>query len=254
MLGYLIGITSTALLPFAFACFIMRGNMVLSAVSLVLLMMFYPITLSKFALFTSAWLVAVALLSKLVESRTTVVLSLFLPIFAGLVLLAVFGRDSSFFLYFGTVNFRMIAIPSSAIDFYNDFFLRHDITHFCQISLLKLIMNCPYNDPLSIVMQKNYALGNLNASLFATEGIASLGTLFAPVSAFISGIVIAFGNRASADLPPRFVLISSAIIPQILINVPLSTALLTNGVALLFLLWYVTPRTFFCFNAAPDST
>jgi hypothetical protein len=94
-------------------------------------------------------------------------------------------------------------------------------------------------------MQKTYELGNFNASLFATEGIASIGMFFAPFSALFGGFVVAFGNRASANLPTRFVLISSAIVPQILLNVPLSTALLTNGVALLFLLWYVMPRAFF---------
>jgi hypothetical protein len=57
--------------------------------------------------------------------------------------------------------------------------------------------------------------------------------------------VIALGNGLSAGLPDRFVLISGAVFPQILLNVPLSTALLTHGLAVLFLLWYFTPRTIF---------
>lgn len=44
---------------------------------------------------------------------------------------------------------------------------------------------------------------------------------------------------------PRFILASSAIVPQILLNVPLSTVLLTHGLGLLFLLWYITPRGIF---------
>jgi hypothetical protein len=106
-------------------------------------------------------------------------------------------------------------------------------------------MDCPFDDQLSVVMQKSYELGNFNASLFATEGIASIGTRFAPISALFGGFAVALGNRVSANLPTRFVLISSAVVPQILLNVPLSTALLTNGIALLFLLWYVMPRAFF---------
>jgi hypothetical protein len=54
--------------------------------------------------------------------------------------------------------------------------------------------------------------------------------------------VIAFGNRASAGLPPSFVLVSSAMLAQNLLNAPLSTVLLTHGGALLFLLWYLMPR------------
>jgi hypothetical protein len=94
-------------------------------------------------------------------------------------------------------------------------------------------------------MQNTYALGNFNASLFATEGIASVGMIFAPLSVFVCGLIIALGNRLSSGLPSRFILISSAILPQLLLNVPFSTVLLTHGLWILFLLWYVMPRTIF---------
>ena len=109
--------------------------------------------------------------------------------------------------YFGTINFRMIAIPSVALDVYNDFFSTHDLTHFCQISFLKPFVDCPYNDPLSIVMEKAYHLGNLNASLFATEGIASVGPVLAPLAVLACGLVISLANRLSSGLPPEFVLV-----------------------------------------------
>jgi hypothetical protein len=44
---------------------------------------------------------------------------------------------------------------------------------------------------------------------------------------------------ASAGLPARFILVSGAMLPQILLNAPLTTTLLTHGAAVLFLLWYV---------------
>ncbi len=111
---------------------------------------------------------------------------------------------------------------------------------------LKPFMGCPYRDPLSIVMLHNYPFGgNFNASLFATEGIASVGLLFAPVSALACGLVVALGNRLSAGLPPSFILVSSAILAQIMLNVPLTTVLLSHGAGLLFLLWYITPRSMF---------
>jgi hypothetical protein len=59
------------------------------------------------------------------------------------------------------------------------------------------------------------------------------------------GLVIAIGNRLSAGLPAGFILVSGAIIPQVLLNVPLTTVLLTHGAGLLFLLWYITPRSIF---------
>ncbi|MBV9565451.1 MAG: hypothetical protein JOY90_34115, partial [Bradyrhizobium sp.] len=88
-------------------------------------------------------------------------------------------------------------------------------------------------------------IGNLNASLFATEGIASAGLVLAPLAALACGLVIAVGNRASSGLPARFVLISGSAMPQLLLNVPLSVTFVTYGAGLLFLLWYVTPRALF---------
>ena len=46
-------------------------------------------------------------------------------------------------------------------------------------------------------------------------------------------------------------LVSGAVIPQVLLNVPLSTVLLTHGAGLLFLLWYITPRSIFRQNDGP---
>ena len=182
-------------------------------------------------------------LSRLFEARIAVVLSLLVPLLAGLALITAFGERAA--LYFSTVNFRMIAIPSIAIDVYNDFFSSHDLTHYCQISVLKPVMHCPYQDQLSIVMERTYKLGFFNASLFATEGVASVGILFAPVATFACGLVIALGNRLSAGLPAEFILISGAILPLVFLNVPLTTVLLTHGAGILFLLWYVTPRVLF---------
>jgi hypothetical protein len=248
-LSYAIGATSNALLPFAFACFIVRGNPWRAAIVLLLLVMFYPITLTKLALFGPFWLLFLTLLSRFFEARTTVVLSLFLPISVGVILVLLFQSGALSYVqiisYFGAINFRMVAFPAIALDIYNDFFSTNRLTYFCQISLLKQFVDCPYSDPLPIVMANTYQLGNLNASLFATEGVASVGALFAPVTVFACGLVIALANRLSAGLPPRFILISGAVLPQVLLNVPLSISLLTNGAGVLFLLWYVTPRTIF---------
>ncbi len=249
-LNYLIAITSSTLLPFAFACYVTRKDTWRAVAVLLLLMFYYPITLSKVALFAPAWLVIVMILSRFFEARLTVILSLLGPLVVGLIL---FGLFKSHLLpydatipYFGIVNFRMVAIPSIAMDFYNDFFFRHDVTYFCQMRVVKALMSCPYQELLSSVIYNEYGIGgNFNASLFATEGIASVGMVFAPLAVFVCGLILALGNRLSAGLPPRFVLISGAILPQILLNVPLTITLVTHGAVFLFLLWYVTPRTMF---------
>jgi hypothetical protein len=243
IVNYLTVMNYSTLLPFAFAGFVARKAYWRSGAVLVLLLFFYPITLTKLALFTPIWLVVMLLLSRLVEARIAVVLSLLVPVLAG-VLLVILIRPHAI-SYFSMVNFRMVAIPSNGMDVYNDYFSNHELTYFCQISILKPWIYCPYREPLSVVMENTYNLGNFNASLLSTEGTASVGPLFAPISVFVCGLVFALGNRLSAGLPPRFILISAAILTQVFLNVPLTTALLTHGAALMFLLWYVTPRAIF---------
>ena len=241
---YLTGIVSTVLLPFVCACYLALNRRWWACVPLLLMLLFYPITLSKFALFSTVWVIVVLVLSRIFEPRVATVLSIFLPIFLGVILMAKYLNDYTLY-YFGLVNIRMMATPSSAMDIYNDFFSSHPHTWFCQISFLKPLMSCPYQEQLSVVMEEAYQLGKFNASLFATEGIASVGLYFAPLTALVCGLVIAIGNRVSAELPPRFVLISSALLPPAFLNVPFTTALLTHGAGILFLLWYVTPREMF---------
>lgn len=245
LLGYLIGIISSALLPFAFACYLALGRRRRAVFVLLLMLLFYPVMLSKLALFAPVWTVAVLALSRLFRARTTTILLVLLPMLLGLVLAGIFPHRPLARAIFTLINIRMDATPASAMDVYSEFFANHPLTHFCQVSILKPLMHCPYQEPLSVILEKAYALGNLNASLFATEGIASVGPYFAPLTALICGLVIAAGNRASAGLPPRFILVSAALFPQILVNVPLTTTLLSHGVAILFLLWYVVPRGIF---------
>ncbi|HEX9470294.1 MAG TPA: hypothetical protein VF957_12200, partial [Bradyrhizobium sp.] len=226
-LRYATGATSNALLPFAFACFAARGDRWRAGTALLLLLLIYPVTLTKLTLFAPFWLLYLVLLSRLFEARTTVVLSLFVPILAGVVLGTLYEINLLTFQqmigYFSAINFRMIAFPSIAIDIYNDFFATHDHTRFCQIIFLKPFVNCPYTDQLSVVMAKAYRLGNLNASLFATEGIASVGLILAPLAAFACGLVVSLANRLSAGLPSTFILVSGGIFPQVFVNVPLTT-------------------------------
>jgi hypothetical protein len=256
ILNYAIGMAIGALLPFAFAGFVARGAYWRAASVLLLLFSLYPVTFSKVALFAPFWLLGLLISSKLVEARIVVILSLLIPILGGIFVVSFFRPYAA--LYLSIINFRMIAIPAVAIDVYNDFFSRHDLTYFCQVSVLKTIMHCAYPDQLAVVLERAYKIGNFNGSLFATEGIASVGPLFAPISVFGCGLVIAIGNRLSAGLPAGFIMVSGAIIPLVLLNVPLTIALLTHGAGLLFLLWYITPRAIFveknCFTNRPRTT
>ena len=74
-------------------------------------LLFYPITLSKLALFTPAWLVVIALLARFFGARTSTLLSLFLPILAG-----VFLVKSAKMAHFMNKNIPGITIPQFILD------------------------------------------------------------------------------------------------------------------------------------------
>ncbi|WP_157083575.1 hypothetical protein [Bradyrhizobium manausense] len=96
---------------------------------------------------------------------------------------------------------------------------------------------------MAVVMRDSYHIGYFNASLFATEGIASVGPRLAPLlSAIVCGLLIGLGNRASSGLPEQFILLSGGLLLQVVMNVPLTVAVVSHGEAMMFLLWYVTPR------------
>jgi hypothetical protein len=250
-LRYAFGILADAVLPFVFACYLARGDRWRAALPLLLLLLLYPVTLLKSMLFEPAWLVLLALLARQFEARTVVVLSLFAVVLPGVLLGGLYASNAISFgvlnSYFGVVNFRMIAIPSIVLDLYSDFFSRHDVTHFCQVTFLKPLLSCPRNDLqfLATSMANAYPFGYANGSLFATEGVASVGFKFAPLAALGCGLVIALGNCLSAGLPARFILVSGGMLWEVFLNIPLTTSLLSHGAAMLFLLWYLTPRDIF---------
>ena len=202
LVNYFVTIASTALLPFAFAAFLARRAAWRAVGTLLLLLLFYPITLSKVAFFTPIWLIIVLALSRIFEARVAVVLSLLGPLLAGVLSFLAFKEQAASVFY--TINFRSFAIPAVALDVYNEFFSRHDPTYFCQIWILKPIMSCPYREPLAIVLEQAYGMGNFNASLFATEAIASVGTLFAPVMASLAASLLLSEIGPLPDCRPTF--------------------------------------------------
>jgi hypothetical protein len=217
---------------------------------LLLLVLFYPVTLTKTALFAPAWLVFVLVASKFFEPKSNITLTMLVPVSIGIVLFGLYNTGVVSFAaapsYFKLINLRMIAIPSLAMDYYNYFFSRHDLTFFCQIRVVKATLGCVYQDELPAVIYNAFGIGgNFNASLFSTEGIASVGPFFAPLSALVCGLIFGLGNRMSAGLPSRLILLSGALATQIFLNLPLTIGMVTYGGALLFLLWYITPRTIF---------
>ncbi|BBB99918.1 hypothetical protein ABIF38_006231 [Bradyrhizobium japonicum] len=240
LLNYLTGIMIGAVLPYLFAHFASRRRWMPAAGVLLLALCFYPVVNNKTVLLLPIWLPFLFWLYGRFDPRLATVVAFLIPMIIGLSAFAILGVDKNY-IVFSTINLRFVAIPSLALDQYADFFAHHELTRFCQISILRYMAACPYGE-LGPTLGAIYQDGNFNASFLATEGIASVGLALAPVSAFVCGLTLSVGSMVSKHLSPRFIAVSSGIAVQAIMNVPLTTGLLSNGIALLFLLWWLTPE------------
>lgn len=233
-----------AVLPFCFAFFWHFGSKFSAIVTLVIMGLYYPVLLTKTVLFALVWLPFILILFRRLDEKIATVACFSIPLLFGLICYVASAQQNGSVAQeiFGYANERMFALPSIALDYYADFFANHANTFFCQIKIVQWFTDCPYLEQLGVVFAKQYGVGNLNASLFATEGIASVGLKWAPATAFLCGFILSFGNRASRHLPPSFVATSGSLLLIALRDVPLSTTLLTNGGFVLFFLWSVSPN------------
>ena len=237
LLNYLSDMLTCAVLPFALAWSMDRGRLYLTIVAGLVLMAFFPMLLSKVVLFGPIWVLLTYALYRVVEPKLATVISLAVPLLATALL---YRLSPSSWVPFFIVDVRMIATPAIAIDRYLGFFADHPLTYFCQINVVRHLVGCPYAEQLGVIMKGVYNEGNFNASLFATEGIASVGLALTPLATAACGFVIAAGNIASSRLSPALIAASSGVFLNVLMNVPLSVAMVSNGGALLFVLYFLT--------------
>jgi hypothetical protein len=245
ILKYINGSLVNSVLPFAFAWFATRRRYGWAALSVFLISAFYPVLLNKTVAFAGIWLIFLFTMFRLFESKRASLLVLLVPMSIGLMAYQVMYQHTLLGMYsayfFGIFNYRMTAIPAIVLERYFEFFANHQFTHFCQVGLVRALVGCPYEFQLGAELEKVYHLGNLNGSLLATEGVASVGPLWAPISALICGLVLSLGNSVSAGLPRPLIAASSGLVVLALLNVPLSVSLLSNGLFALLALWFVTP-------------
>ena len=147
-------------------------------------MVFYPVLLNKTVLLAAAWLPFLFFMFRTFAPKRAAVLALLIPLASCLIFFAVAPEEGPIALLathmFGYTNIRMFAIPSIAMNYYSEFFASNELTNFCQINVVAAVIGCPYTRQLSLILADHYGLGNLNASLFSTEGIASVGPVWAP--------------------------------------------------------------------------
>ena len=96
--------------------------------------------------------------------------------------------------------------------------------------LLKPLAGCPYSEQLSVVLERAYQLGQFERLAFCNGGRrfgwADSG---AACRARMRAGDSARSTACRPACPQEFILVSGGILPQVFLNVPLTTTLLTNG-------------------------
>jgi hypothetical protein len=143
---------------------------------------------------------------------------------------------------------RLLGTGGWTISVYYEHFTRHGLTYYSHIGPVNTVTQAyPYDDLLlGQVIGLEYSgteAANFNANFWASDGFAALGLAGIPVVTFFLVIVFFAINRASLGYSSKFVVLWLAGFWLALLNIPLSTALLSAGGGVtLFLLWIAKQR------------
>lgn len=132
---------------------------------------------------------------------------------------------------------RVLATGGWVISTYYEFFSTNGYTFYTHIGPVNALTGAyPYGElSLGQLIGLQYAgsiEANFNANFWASDGFAALGLAGVPVVTAALGWVFYGINRLSRGYPPRFVALWLAGFWLALLNVPLTTALLSGGGAL----------------------
>lgn len=152
-------------------------------------------------------------------------------------ILYVLNQSSLASTYIGVVNLRVFTIQGLAVPVYVDFFSEHAHTLFSHISGVNFLIDYQYDAMLSVLMEREYGLGNFNAPYFVGDGYAGYGY---PGMLFIAVIVSTFFyflDSLAHKHDYRFVILSLSVFVVSFSNVSFATSMLTGG-GLLFILYF----------------
>jgi hypothetical protein len=170
------------------------------------------------------------------------VMTPFLTFFLLSVALGLEDRQSTFYDVATLTNYRLYSVPAIGFNTYYTFFSLNPHTYWSHIGFVSNFVHYPYGQPLPLVMEEAYALGNDNASFLETDGIAAAGVAMMPFISLIFGLVMMGINSCLRGLNVTLCAIVMAAVSVTLIDTGLGPGLITNGLALMTVLLLFAPR------------
>ena len=150
--------------------------------------------------------------------------------------------QSLFYDVFTLADYRVYAIPAIGFNVYYNFFHFNPYTYWAHITLVSQFAADPYGQPLALVMEETYRMGNYNACFLETDGIAAAGMAALPWVCAVFGVALVALNSCARRLSLRILALVTAGSSIVLVDVGLGPGLLTNGIALLGLMLLLAPR------------
>jgi hypothetical protein len=252
--NYLISWLSYCFLPFYTARGIVRRQPVDIAWGMIGCVLLYMATGSKMALLTPVIMYS---LHRLIGATRDLLLRLLLVMVVVVGGIVIFLPDEGALFWVKSIlMLRILGTSGWNVAAYYDFFSTHGYTFYSHIGPVNAVTGAyPYGE-LSLgqavgVFYTGSELNNFNANFWASDAFAAIGVYGVPL--ITAGVALTFYciNRAAAGYSTRFVTLWLTGFWLALLNLPLSTSLLSGGGGLTLLFLWLARRRPSRSHAAP---
>jgi len=209
----------------------------------------------KHILFSAPYILVMFLLlrrhSNVFGMRIVWATGLFLAGFTCYVVIFNAGRSDLAVLLGANIVLRIFGSNGLLMACYQDFFSNHPLTYYSSVTGVNWFVHYPYEHPIGIeislaTMGAEGLNNNQNAGFWATDGLAAMGLPGIVLISLFVGVV--FYGLDCISLPHKAPVIALFLSQYalILINVSFFTSLVTGGLVLLVVLFYLMPRGVYC--------
>jgi hypothetical protein len=243
---YLVMWLPYALLPFHIARWLYLRRPVDLVLGLFASLIIYMATASKAALLTPGIMLA---LNHVIRAGPDVLRSLLARLaVAQAAIVALIPDEGALFWLKSIILVRIIGTSGWTVSTYYEYFTSRELTYYTHIGPINAIVQAyPYGEKsLGQLIGNEYTsdeMANFNAGFWASDGIAALGVAGIPIVTVAVSVVLLTINRVGSGSSPRFVAVWLAGFWLAMLNLPLTTALLSGGGGLIMaLLWISRSR------------
>lgn len=145
--------------------------------------------------------------------------------------------------YLGVVHLRTFSQPALLVVQFLEFFKTNPVTLLSHVHGVDLLVRTPYDSNLFQLIGLYYYGSPMtaNAGYWASDGIAGFGYFGILLVSAAAAAIMWFLDASAVELDPRFAAVAGSYAANWFANVPLTTTLLSGGLAFLMVTFLVVP-------------